>query len=424
MASEKYTKNTIWMIADKLTTAGLGFIVFAIVARVLGPDSYGSLAYALALVSLFGVAGHMGLNGIAVREFVEKKSKHVEILVTVATLKLIGVMVAFVLLNSYAVIVNGIDSLEFKICFILSLSLILQPVDVLDYFYQSESQSRYVTVARLLSIVVGAIAKLALLYATYSVLWVATGHLIQLALFALVLICFYARGTWEGAFQRPSVSLMKKMLSEGWMVYLGTFFSIIYLKIDLVMLGEVSGKDEAGVYAVASQVSEAFYFIPAVIAASFFPKIIATRSVSQELYSQTLQGLISFLFYLAVVLSGLIFFTVEFWLVPIFGSAYEHSVDILRIQIWASVFIFMRAVFSKWIIIEKLYFFSLISQGLGALLNVLMNVIFIPVYGAEGAAIATLISYSAASFFSLLFYKKTRFIFYMMLFAPFRKPLP
>jgi O-antigen/teichoic acid export membrane protein len=424
MGSAKYTKNTAWMVADKLITAGIGFIVLAFIARELGPDSYGSLAYALALVSLFGVAGHMGLNGIAVREFIENKNKHSEVLITVSTLKFLGVVVAFVLLNAYAAISNGLDSLEFKLCFILSLSLILQPVDVLDYFYQSESQSRYVTIARLVSIILGAIVKLSVVFVTYSILWVAVGHVIQLAIFSLVLLVFYLRSGISDTWQRPSLPLIKKMLSEGWMVYLGTFFSVIYLKIDLVMLGEISGKVETGVYAVASQISEAFYFLPAVIAASFFPKIITARSTSDEVYGQTLQELISFLFYLAVMISFLIYLTAEFWLVPIFGDTYVHSVDILRIQIWASIFIFMRAVFSKWIVIERLYIFSLISQGLGALLNVIMNIVLIPLYGAEGAAVATLISYSVASFFSLIFYRKTRFIFYMMLLAPFRKPLP
>ena len=83
----------------------------------------------------------------------------------------------------------------------------------------------------------------------------------------------------------------------------------------------------------------------------------------------------------------------------------------------------MRAAFSKWILVEDAIAFSMITQGSGAGANVLLNLVFIPLYGGLGAAIATIISYSMASYFSLFFYKKSREIFWMMtksLVAPFR----
>ena len=65
----------------------------------------------------------------------------------------------------------------------------------------------------------------------------------------------------------------------------------------------------------------------------------------------------------------------------------------------------MRAAFSKWILIEDTLFFSLITQGLGALANVGLNLLLIPRQGGIGAAVATLLSYATASYFSLFFYK-------------------
>jgi Na+-driven multidrug efflux pump len=61
----------------------------------------------------------------------------------------------------------------------------------------------------------------------------------------------------------------------------------------------------------------------------------------------------------------------------------------------------MRALLSKWLIIEHLLKYSLVTQASGAILNVLLNFLLIPAYHGVGAAFATLISYAAASYFAL-----------------------
>ena len=106
-----------------------------------------------------------------------------------------------------------------------------------------------------------------------------------------------------------------------------------------------------------------------------------------------------------------------------FGEVYKNAASILMIHIWAALFIFMRALFSRWIVIEDVLIFSMITHGSGALLNIVLNYILIPQYGGEGAAYATLFSYATSSYFALLLYFKTRPIFWMMtksLFSPLR----
>src|SRR5690606_36962254 len=72
---------------------------------------------------------------------------------------------------------------------------------------------------------------------------------------------------------------------------------------------------------------------------------------------------------------------------------------------------------------ENALMFSLITQGLGALFNIGLNFLLIPRHGAEGAAMATVISYAIASYGALLLHPKTRPVFFMMtrsLFSTFR----
>jgi len=67
----------------------------------------------------------------------------------------------------------------------------------------------------------------------------------------------------------------------------------------------------------------------------------------------------------------------------------------------------------------------MITQGLGALLNVFLNLLLIPRYAEVGAALATLLSYAMASYISLAVYPKSRPVFWMMtrsLVSPIRIP--
>jgi len=74
----------------------------------------------------------------------------------------------------------------------------------------------------------------------------------------------------------------------------------------------------------------------------------------------------------------------------------------------------MRALLSLWLVSEKYAEFSLFSQVSGAVSNIILNLILIPMYGAMGAAVATLISYSVTSYFCLFIFKRTRHIGIMM----------
>ena len=91
----RYLHNTGWIVAEKLFVMALGFVATVVVARYLGPGDFGILAYATSLAALFGIAGHLGLQGLVVRELVKKPALRAETLGTTAVLKLVGVLVGY-----------------------------------------------------------------------------------------------------------------------------------------------------------------------------------------------------------------------------------------------------------------------------------------------------------------------------------------
>jgi Na+-driven multidrug efflux pump len=82
------------------------------------------------------------------------------------------------------------------------------------------------------------------------------------------------------------------------------------------------------------------------------------------------------------------------------------------VHIWAGVFTALGVANGKWIINENLVINGMIRTTIGAIINVVLNYILIPVKGIDGAAWATLISYFVANYFGLFFYSKTKICFW------------
>ena len=99
----------------------------------------------------------------------------------------------------------------------------------------------------------------------------------------------------------------------------------------------------------------------------------------------------------------------------LFGSAYLASIPVLQVHIWSTIAVFLGIASGQWLLAEGLQFISLIGTALGLLVNLMLNLVLIPNYGALGAALATTVSYSVAVFAPLLLTRRTRPAFNMLL---------
>lgn len=412
------------MMGEKVIAIILSMITSIFVARYLGPEDFGILSYAVSLSSLFAISTHMGLSGLAVREMVNKPDETEELMGSIFGIKFIG---AFIALFSYLVFISltgDRSSTEYWVLILISITIFLKPFEVFDYWFQAKVKAKYSSIVRSVSSIIVSILKITLVIISAGLLEFASTYIVQTILVISLFTYFFIKKAdssikkWKFEFQR-----VKELLSEGWMVMLGAIFAIVYLKIDQVMIRWLISAEEVGVYSVAARISESWYFIPTIIVSSLFPKLIELKRESQEKFRNRLQQLFNLLFLIALSLAVVISFIAKPLIVGLYGAEYQYASLILQIHIWAGVFIFMRAIFSKWVLVEDALAFSLITQGFGALANVLTNILLIPAYGGVGAAIATIFSYAMASYIALLFYKKSRPIFWMMtkaIFFPFQ----
>jgi len=414
----KYLKNTSWLFWERLLRLLIGLFVGAWVARYLGPEQYGLLSYVQSFVGLFIVLSTLGLDNIVVREIVKKTNIAASLIGTAFILKLLGAIFMLLIITLTMTTLFEHDSSEKVLIFIVAFSTIFHSFNVIDYYFQSQVLSRYVVYANLLVLFVSSLTKIALIINEADLMAFVWVVLFDSVVLALSYTWFFLKKTDYKIADlaltfRKDVAL--SLLRDSWPLILSGLVISVYMKIDQVMIREMLDNEAVGQYAAAVKISTAWYFIPVVVASSFFPAIINARKISKDLYYERLQKLYDLNFTVALVLGLPVVFFSSSIIEILYGQDFTQSAAILSVHIFCGFLVFMGVVRGKWILSENLQRYDLYIHVIAAVANIVFNFAFISWFGVIGAAYGTLLSYLFALFFSPLIIKEIRPSFSMIL---------
>lgn len=404
----KILSNTGWLVSENIFRLGIGLFVSILVARHLGPENYGILRYALSLIVFMATFVYLGLSGLVVRDIVRYPDEKDKLLGTTFSIKLIGSLLAFIVILGLAIFVHDTGEKEFWIILIIGFSLFARPFETIDFWFHSQIQSKYTVLAKSTAFMVVAIFKVLLVFFGATVIAIATAFSLEIILASVLLVCIYRYKGFSIFKWKVQFSKAKKLLSQSWIMLLAGFLALVNLRVDQIMLRWMTDASEVGIYSVAVTFSEVWYFIPAAITMSIYPRLIELKKTKPLEYYKRLQQVFDCLFAMAFSVALAMTFLAGPLIPLLYGEAYAKSSSILVIHIWAGIFMFMKVAIDKWVLIENALYFQLMIHGGGALLNVLLNLILIPQFRGKGSAVATLISYVASSYLFLFFYPRSR----------------
>ncbi len=399
-------------MGHRLLSMIVALFVGVYVARYLGPERFGLLSYAGSFVGLFTALATLGLDGILVRELVKTPERRDELLGIAFWLKAGGAILMWIGIAAAVPFTHNETQTNILII-IIAFAVIFQAFNVIDFNYQAEVKSKYVVYAQIVSLVISSITKLVFVWIAAPLVWFACVFLLDAVVRAVGLTAMYLQNTgkvwhWKWRWQTAKV-----LLRDSWPLILSGMVISIYMKIDQVMIKEMLGAEQVGHYAAAVRLSEAWYFVPMAITSSVFPAIINAKKQSEELYYQRLQQLYDLMVWLAVAIALPTTFLAPWVIRVLYGDAFLPTAGVLSIHIWAGVFVFLGFVNGRWIIAENLQYIATIRSTAGAMVNVALNIVLIPKYGINGAAIATFFSVFVASHIAFFFINKARMVFRM-----------
>lgn len=389
--------NTGWLFADKLIRMGMGLLVGVWVARYLGPDRFGLLSFSGAFAALFTAVASLGLDGIVVRNLVRRPGERNEILGTALLLKLTGGSLSIALAMTAVYLIRPADTLTHWLVGIAIAGTIFQAIDPIDFWFQSQVRSKFTVYAKNGAFLLAAILKVVLILVQAPLMAFAMAGLAEIAMGSIgLLLAYRATGGFITAW-RARLPLARELLQDSWPLILSGVVIMIYMRIDQVMIGQISGNQEVGVYSAAVRLAEVWYFIPTAVVSSVFPGIVEARAIGDEPFYGQLQKLYNFMAFLAYAVALPVTFIAGPVVNILFGSAYEKAGPMLAVLIWAGLFTNLGVARSSFLTAMNWTRLHFLTVSLGCVINVGLNFLLIPRYGGMGAVIASFVAYWFAS---------------------------
>jgi PST family polysaccharide transporter len=207
--------------------------------------------------------------------------------------------------------------------------------------------------------------------------------------------------------RRFSMPMARTLVRGGAVIALTMLASSIYLRIDQVMLHSMAGDRVLGGYVAAVRISELFEALPAALGATMFPLLCAAAE-DQATFDRYLGMTYRILIVTAAAICVAITTGASSLVTLLYGSAFQQSAVLLSFLIWSEIAIFFNAVVFIALVALRLERYLIVATVVGAAINVGLNLMLIPRWGAMGSVWATLAAYTTAWTVVLLLFSRTR----------------
>lgn len=383
-------KNAGWIIGCKIAQSLINFIIGMITARYLGPSNYGVITYVASVIAFAMPIMQLGLRHTLVKEFIKTPDFEGKILGTSLMLNIISSVFCMIGAIVFVTLVNAGETETILVCALYSLTLILNATEITQYWFQAKLLSKYPSIAALIAYIVVAIYKIYLLITQKSVVWFAFSYVLDYFLISIILMIIYKRV--GGQPLTIDWALGKKLLSTSKYYIIPSLMVVIFQNTDRIMIKLMIGEDETGFYSAAITCIGISSFVFAAIIDSARPVILEEKERNQDLYEKRVVQLYSIITFLSLAQSLGMTLLAKPIVFLLYGTEYSKTAGILAVAVWYITFGHYGSVRNIWILAEGKQKYLTGINIAGALSNVAFNLFLIPVCGAIGAAIASVIT--------------------------------
>ncbi|HEX2862211.1 MAG TPA: flippase [Lacunisphaera sp.] len=418
--------NVSWLFADQLIRMVAGLLVGVWMARHLGPEQYGWLSYAIAVVGTVGALTALGLNAVVVRELVRAPAATEPWLGAAFFLKSVGAGLGFLICVGVAWLQPAGTTPVRPLVIIVALGLFFQALDVYDLLFQSRGRSRVSAYVRIAACVLANLVKVGLILGGASLLLLAAAGVLELALCAAGWMWAGRKSTPNGGRFRMDRDCVRTLLRDGWPLALSGLAVHTQAYADQLVLGAMLGGGELGQYAAAMRLVGVFAFIPMVVQTVTAPEITRAKQDDERLYRRRLHSFYRLMFglFLLTAVPLVVFGPLATRL--LFGPAYAGAAALLPWLAFRLFFTNLGVARSLFITNEGLFRFALVTALAGAAANLALNLLLVPWWGARGAIVSSFVSFGLTTFALEAFHPRARENLRLMaraIFLPWR-PLP
>ncbi len=400
-------RNVLTLIGGQGLNLALSGAATILLARYLGAAQLGEFGGLYAYVGLYGWLTTFGLETILARQVAQNREQAGSILVTGVCLSAAFAAAATVIALVLAPSFGYSAALRPLLVFASVDVLLLTPLRLPGIVFQVDLRQWYGVGIGLVRQLVWLVVLILLAAAHVGLLWIIIGRTCCAVLeVALIFFAIGKKGFLAGPW-RVLATEAKSYLSYGFPVAMSTLAVGIYHRIDQVMLFKMSTAQVLGNYVAAVRLTELVSLFPIAVMASLFP-ILAQTAGDENRFRQYLR--LSFRSLMALVFGICVFVTLFSGLIVrlAYGVKFGAAGPLLAVLIWSEVPVFFGVVITNALVAKNLQNYLPLSTGIGATVNVALNLYLIPRWGAVGSAWATNISYTLAGILLFLVFPRPR----------------
>lgn len=408
-------KGVTWLAGDKVLRLAVSIFTGALVTRYLGPEKYGILSALTAYAALFGPIANMGVNSIIIRDVAAHPEKEKQVVDSAVFLKLFGGAIAFVFAVLISLFANQ-TQYEPILVVIATFQFLFYYLEALEVWFLSKHDQKKPVLAGQISFMFTSVLRVVFIFLDFGLAAVLLTYALD-SILGGIFVYMYARKYLN--FRVSNLVYNKQsilaLFKETIPLILSGLGANIYMKIDKVIMPWLTSAFVLGIYSAATRLSELWYFVPYSVSTALSPLIAEAKSKNQYTYEKRVRKslIIINLVTFAIALGTSLFGKLALDLYA--GEQYSSALSALRIHIWSLPFISMGLIIDIWLINERLQKVQVIRTFVTAALNILLNILFVPRFGAVGAAWATTIAYMYPGFIANLLDSRTRRVFWIEL---------
>lgn len=402
----KLISNTLIQSLGKIISALIGFLTVFLLTRYLGVDGYGKFTLVFAYLTIFTVLADFGLHLSMIKELATFKGKKEEIIGTYFTLRFILVILSTIL----ALVCLLFTPYSFDLKIAILITSISVNIGLISGFsnaiFQSDLRLDLITLFDVIGKITTVICILIFIFLKLNFYFIISTVLIGNSVALVLAISFLKKEEklFIGFNRNIATTLLKMSIPVG----ITSFFSLLYFKIDTLLLSFFKDTSEVAYYGVSYKIFENILVLWGFYMASAYP-ILSSKIDNLKEFNSFLRKNVKTAIFLSLCLVVIFYFSAPYIIKYLAGDEFLVSVNALKILLFSIPFFFINNIIyhvfilknKPWILV-KIFFISLIF-------NIILNVLIIPKCGFIGASATTLItevSISMMYLYIIFFIKK------------------
>jgi O-antigen/teichoic acid export membrane protein len=380
-------KNTFYQTFARVVTSFIGFLITIVIARKFGVLGYGDFTKVTSYIALSYLVLDFGLNAF----FLQYEKPHFK---SLFYLRILISLIIFVVINLIALILpynsalgTGFSESVRTGIFIFSFSVFAQSIilSTTAIFQKSINYFRY-----MIGVVIGSLVNLMLVllfaFLNFSIFFILFAFVVSSFTSALFLIKFGKEPIWPFSFNK---AFAKEILTKSLPIGLMLIFNLVYFRADMFLLSLLAPTKDVGIYGLSYKFFDFLIALPLFLSNAIYPFLLKAKKEGKGFFHLTRN-------YFFIFLASSLIVIIPFWFIsPLFiliKTDFANCIIPFRILLLSLPFFFTTS-FLQWVLITLgkqkylmyVYLFSTI-------LNIALNIIFIPQFSYLASATITLVS--------------------------------